>query len=64
MAVPFPMTVRLGEHNLDSNFLIRFIDEAVQNLHMMCHIPTEPIPLEHTVLRDNSIVPEGEGQLD
>lgn len=48
MDVPLPMEFSLGYHG---SVPIRFIDEAVYNVHMMGHLPTESVPSAYTYIQ-------------
>lgn len=48
MDVPLPMAFSLGYHG---SALIRFTDEAVYNVHIMGHLPTESVPSANTYIQ-------------
>lgn len=48
MDVPLPMAFCLGYHG---SALIRFTDEAVYNVHIMGHLPTESVPSAYTYIQ-------------
>lgn len=60
MEVLLPMMSSLGIMAV----LLRFTDENVHKVHMMCHIPTESVPSPYTVHTVSSLGQEGEEHLD
>lgn len=48
MDVPLPMPFSPGYHG---SALIRFTDEAVYNVHIMGHLPTESVPSAYTYIQ-------------